>query len=81
MAIIDKIGDFLKEHDAPAELMDQVAFLKEQLAVLIRENAALKNKLSLRIAENKVLETQLEDMEKGKVNGGHRERAGGSPGE
>ncbi len=81
MAIIDKIGDFLKEHDAPAELMDQMAFLKEQMAVLIRENTALKNKLSLRIAENKVLETQLKDLETGKGDGGGREHTGGTPGE
>ncbi len=81
MAIIDKIGDFLKEHDAPDALMDQVAFLKDQMAVLIRENTALKNKLSLRVAENKVLETQLQDLEKGQDDGGNRERTGRTPGE
>ncbi len=64
MTIFDKIAKFLKEHEAPAELMDQVAFVKDQMAVLIRENATLKNKLSLRIAENKVLETQIKDLER-----------------
>jgi regulator of replication initiation timing len=68
MTIFDELEKFIDEHGASSEVKKHVAFIKEQMAVLIRENAMLKSKLSLSIAENKVLETQVRDLEKPKGN-------------
>jgi len=62
MTVFDELEGFINEHGASTTLKDRVAFLKEQMAVLIRENAMLKNKLSLCIAETKVLETQVRNL-------------------
>jgi len=70
MTLFDEIEKFINEHGPSAALKEHVAFLKEQMAVLIRENSMLKSKLSLCIAETKILETQIKDLESAK---GHRE--------
>ncbi|MDY0188939.1 MAG: hypothetical protein RBR16_13565 [Syntrophus sp. (in: bacteria)] len=62
MTIFDEIENFLNEHGASSKLKDHVAFVKEQMAVLIRENTMLKSKLSMRIAESNVLEAQIRDL-------------------
>jgi regulator of replication initiation timing len=79
MTIFDEIEKFVAEHGASSEVKNHVAFIKEQMAVLIRENAMLKNKLSLSIAENKVLETQVKDLEKAKGNKEGSPSAGKTP--
>jgi len=66
MTVFEEIEKFMNEHGSSTALRDRVAFLREQMAVLIRENAMLKNKLSLCIAETKVLETQVKNLEKAK---------------
>jgi len=72
MTIFDEIEKFINEHEASDGMKEHVAFLKEQMAVLIRENAMLKSKLSLCIAETKILETQIRDLESAKD---HREES------
>jgi len=69
MTIFDEIEEFINEHGASAAQREHVAFLKEQMAVLIRENSMLKSKLSLCIAETKILETQIKDLETAKDHG------------
>ena len=64
MNLFDEIEKFIYEHDSPPVLKEHLAYIKEQMAVLIRENAMLKNKLSLTVAENKVLETQINDLKR-----------------
>jgi len=66
MTVFDELEKFMNEHSSSTALRDHVAFLREQMAVLIRENAMLKNKICLCIAEAKVLETQVKNLESAK---------------
>jgi len=52
MNAFDELEKFINEHGSSPILRDNVAFLREQMAELIRENIALKNKLSVRTSGN-----------------------------
>jgi len=81
MTVFEEIEKFMNEHGSSTALRDRVAFLREQMAVLIRENAMLKNKLSLCIAETKVLEAQVNNLERAKGDGADSESLDKRPAE